>query len=281
MRRSTRTVRFKLFLQTALFFLIACGRNADRSAENIPEVALHESKVPVPVQIAYTVIGQIPHDTSSSTQGLEIRKNELLESTGTLRKSTLKILDLATGNVKFTKSLPDEMFGEGLTVHGNKIYQLTWRNNTVFVWDADNPRNLIKTFNWGLEGWGIANDGSNIIISNGSSNLYFLDPSTFSVTKTIQIVDSEGEVDNLNELEFIEGYIYSNVWHKERILKIDPGTGNVVGFIDLSGLLSKFHPSYVPGSESVLNGIAWDKVKNEMYVTGKNWPSIFRIKIRD
>src|SRR5690606_38451655 len=119
---------------------------------------------------------------------------------------------LITGKVKFKRLLPNDMFGEGLTSIDNKIYQLTWRDNAVFVYDADNPEILLKTLNWGLEGWGIANDGSNIIISNGSSTLYFLDPLSFNVIRMVQVNDSTGEVDNLNELEFIEGYIYANIW---------------------------------------------------------------------
>ncbi len=223
----------------------------------------------------YNIVNTYPHDRNAFTQGLVYENNILYEGTGLRGHSTLRKVDIETGNILLIHELPSQFFGEGITIYGNKIIQLTWESNVGFVYDKNNF-NLLKEFNYSTEGWGITHNGMNLIISDGTSTLYFLDPDSFEEIERIEVFDNNGPVSGLNELEYIQGEIYANVWKTDNIARIDPNTGQVVGWIELTGLLnSKNFDEPV----DVLNGIAYDAEKDRLFVTGKLWPKIFEIEL--
>ena len=223
----------------------------------------------------YRVVRAYPHDPQAFTQGLEFVDGQLYESTGRYGQSSLRRVDLETGRVLQIKKLPGQYFGEGLTLYRNRIYQLTWRSGKGFIYDQDNF-NLLDQFGYDTEGWGLTHDDDRLIMSDGSSSLYFLHPTTFMVTGEIQVRDGETSVDQLNELEYCQGRILANVWQTDLLADIDPGTGQVVRWIDLTGLLATQGPVAARG---VLNGIAWDQHQKRLFVTGKNWPYLFEIEL--
>jgi glutamine cyclotransferase len=223
----------------------------------------------------YNIVNTYPHDRNAFTQGLVYENNILYEGTGLRGHSTLRKVDIETGNILLIHELPSQFFGEGITIYGNKIIQLTWKSNVGFVYDKSNF-NLLKEFNYSTEGWGITHNGMNLIISDGTSTLYFLDPDSFEEIERIEVFDNNGPVSRLNELEYVQGEIYANVWKTDNIARIDPHTGQVVGWIELNGLLnSKNFDEPV----DVLNGIAYDAEKDRLFVTGKLWPKIFEIEL--
>ncbi len=223
----------------------------------------------------YKVINTYPHDRNAFTEGLVYENNILYEGTGLNGRSTIHKVDLKTGNVILIQKLPDEFFGEGVTIYEDKIIQLTWQSNIGFVYDKSNFK-LLKKFNYSTEGWGITHDGKRLIMSDGTSILHFLNPKTFEEIGKVEVSDSKGPVTRLNELEYVQGEIYANVWQTDYIARIDPGTGKVVGWIDLSGLLG---PEDRNEPVDVLNGIAYDAENNRLFVTGKLWPKLFEIKL--
>ena len=180
-------------------------------------------------------------------------------------------------------SSDSSVFGEGITVFNNKIYELTWKTHKVNVYDLSTFKK-INEINWPFEGWGLTNNGKVLIVSTGSSNLYFVDPNTFTILKQVNVTDNNGPVSNINELEYVKGFVYANVYETDNIIKIDPETGNVVGRLDCSNILSKSGMTLNPSEYSettgyVLNGIAYDSLKNNFYITGKQWPVLFEIKL--
>lgn len=224
----------------------------------------------------YQIVHTSPHDPKAFTQGLIYVDGHLYESTGLNGRSTLRMVDLTTGQVLQKHDLPSEYFGEGLTDWGGTLIQLTWKAHTAFVYDRFSFR-VLKTFHYDGEGWGLTHDSAQLIMSDGTSYLRFLDPNSFKVERRIQVRDDSGHpVDDLNELEFIHGEIYANVWHSDVILRISPQTGKVLGVIDLSGIINKRE---LPGGDAVLNGIAYDAANNRLFATGKLWPSLFEIRI--
>jgi glutamine cyclotransferase len=227
-----------------------------------------------PVQ-TYKVKNAYPHDRSAFTQGLVYTDGILYESTGLSGRSSLRRVDLETGNVLQRTSLLPEYFGEGIAVFGDRVYQLTWTTGVGFIYDKKTLA-LLQEFRYGTEGWGMTHDGKNLIVSDGSSILYYWDPRSLREVKRLLVTDGGSPVDNLNELEIVEGEIYANVWQQDRIARISPETGRVVGWIDLTGLLS---PSDRTGREDVLNGIAYDPATKRLFVTGKLWPKLFEIEI--
>jgi glutamine cyclotransferase len=249
-----------------------------------------EQAVPASSVISYTVLNAYPHDTAAFTQGLEYYKGQLLESTGLAGKSSLRAVDISSGKVSSKINLDKNIFAEGLTVLHDTLYQLSWQNHEVYLWDVrKQPFQKLATLPWSGEGWGITNDGNQLIISEGSDKLYFVQPGTLKLNKVLSIRDQYGAVNNLNELEMIDGYIYANRWQYDYILKIDPVTGFVAGIINLQDFLvknSKADLSYLskPGTTAtdngaVLNGIAFDPEKKTIYITGKLWPEIFEIRL--
>ena len=232
----------------------------------------HSNDTPV---YTYKVINTFPHDQNAFTQGLVFEKGVLYEGTGLYGQSSLRKVELKTGNILKIHELPDCYFGEGITVYGNKIIQLTWKSQKGFVYDKDSFE-MLQKFTYEMEGWGITHDGKSLIMSDGTSKLYFLNPEDFRETGRIEVYDQIGPVIRLNELEYFKGEIYANVWQEDRIARISPQTGQVTGWIDLEGLLTSKDLD-VPGR--VLNGIAYDEVNDRLFVTGKLWPKIFEIEL--
>ena len=223
----------------------------------------------------YRVLHVYPHDPQAFTQGLVYVNGHLYESTGLNGKSTLREDDLTTGRVIHEISLPSRYFGEGLTNWGNTLVQLTWKAHLGFVYDMKTFQ-LIRTFHYPWEGWGLTQDGRNLILSDGTSTLHFLNPRTFAEVRSIHVTDHGRPVDQLNELEYIHGEIYANVWMTNKIVRISPVNGRVLGTINLRGLLPAIE---VRSRDAVLNGIAYDAAHNRLYVTGKLWPRLFQIQV--
>ena len=226
---------------------------------------------------SYKVLRYFPHDPETFTQGLVFDEGVLYESTGGEGKSDLRRVDLENGTVLDSLPLPDKDFGEGLTVWKDRLIQLTWRSNVGYVYDKRDLRK-IREFHYEGEGWGLTHDGRYLIMSGGSSTLRFLDPETFEVARTLLVKDHGRPVSDLNELEYVKGEVYANVWQSDRIARISPKTGEVVGWIDLKGLLKNAPPK--PGRPNVLNGIAWDAGRGRLFVTGKLWPWLFQIEVK-
>jgi len=223
----------------------------------------------------YRVIHTYPHDSQAYTQGLLYEDGHLYESTGLNGRSSLRMVDLETGSVLQRAAVPEKYFAEGLASWGSTLIQLTWQSHIAFVYDRFSFR-LLRTFSYKGEGWGLTQDGRNLIMSDGTATLRFFDPGTFREVRHIVVKDHGSQVTQLNELEFVQGEIYANVWHTDRIARISPSSGRVLGWIDLSGLLPENQRS---DPEAVLNGIAWDSARDRLFVTGKLWPRLFEIKI--
>jgi glutamine cyclotransferase len=223
-------------------------------------------------QYTYTVMNIYPHDTAAFTEGLVYDKGSLFESTGGYGASSLRRVDLETGTVQQQVNLSSVFFGEGLTVIGDSLIQLTWQNNEGFVYNKETFE-VQSIFSYPTEGWGLTFDGNQLIMSNGSSTLIFLDAHTHEKTGEVTVKDGGKPVANLNELEYINGDVYANIWMEQKIAIINPQTGQVKGWIDLAGL---YQPD---NSNAVLNGIAYDKQNDRLFVTGKNWPNLYQIKI--
>lgn len=225
------------------------------------------------VNYTYEVIQTFSHDPNAFTQGLVIEEGDLYEGTGLYGSSTLRRVDLETGIVLQTHMLSDVFFGEGITVFEERIIQLTWKSHKGFVYDI-HSFDLLEEFSYPTEGWGITTDGTYLIMSDGSANLYFLDPTTFEIVKQVEVRDNE-PVTKLNELEYIKGEIYANVWLTNKIAIIDPESGQVTGWIDLAGIYTPENTN----SNNVLNGIAYDEQQDRLFVTGKRWSKLFQIRL--
>ena len=230
------------------------------------------AKVPV---YTYRVNNVYPHDPFAFTQGLVYRDGFLYEGTGQRGRSSLRRVALETGQVLERRTLLPMFFGEGIAVLNDHIYQLTWTSGVGFVYDRA-TMNLQREFRFGIEGWGMTHDGTRLIVSDGSAQLYFWDPETLQETGRLTVRDAGRPVEDLNELEFIEGEIYANIWQQDRIARISPETGKVLSWIDLTGLLPYDERL---GREGVLNGIAYDEETGRLFVTGKLWPKLFEIEI--
>jgi glutamine cyclotransferase len=224
----------------------------------------------------YEIVKVYPHDQNAFTEGLVIEEGVLYESTGLYgnSNSTLRRVDLETGNVLQSYTLPDEFFGEGITIFGDRIIQLTWQSHKGFVYDKHSFA-LLQEFSYPTEGWGITNDGTQLIMSDGTANLYFLDPETFQKVGQVEVRDGNASVTNLNELEYINGEVYANVWLTNKIAIINPQTGQVTAWIDLTGIYTQENND----PNSVLNGIAYDAEGDRLFVTGKMWSQLFEIKL--
>lgn len=228
------------------------------------------------LKINYTIRSVWPHDTEAFTQGLLIHNGELYESTGQPGTSWIGLVDVATGKLDKKVILDSKYFGEGIDILNNKVYQLTWQSHVGFVYDLKDFKKL-REWSYKSEGWGLTNDGKNIIMSDGTNQLHFLDTLSLEPVRSISVTDENGPVKELNELEFIDGFVYANVWQTNKIMKIDPTSGKVVGRLDLTQLYNdarKANPRM-----DVLNGIAWHPDTQSFLVTGKHWPHIYILKI--
>jgi glutamine cyclotransferase len=223
----------------------------------------------------YQVVNTYPHDRDAFTQGLIFVDGVLYEGTGRYGQSTLRRVELKTGEILQLRRLPPQLFGEGVTIFGDRIIQLTWQNKVGFVYDK-NMFELERQFSYPTEGWGITHDGQRLIMSDGTSTLYFWDPSSLAEIGQVQVYDDNGPVIKLNELEYINGEVYANVWQTNRIARINPDTGQVLGWIHLDGLLTAEDLSQ---PVDVLNGIAYDAEHDRLFVTGKLWPKLFEIRL--
>ena len=234
----------------------------------------NDSNQQYPILYTYEIIEAYNHDEMAFTQGLEFIDGFLFESTGLFGESTLRKVDLKTGKVLEIIDLQDQYFGEGITIMNDRIIQLTWISNKGFVYEKDSFE-LISEFTYPTEGWGITNDNSQLIMSDGTSTLFFLDPNTFHTTKQVQVIDKE-PISNLNELEYIQGKIWANIWNQDKIAIINPETGNVEGWIDLTGINNE----NTQDQNKVLNGIAYDSEKDRLFVTGKKWSKLYQIEVK-
>lgn len=238
----------------------------------IQQVAGQENKTPI---YGYKIMNVFPHDPKAFTQGLIFYRGFLYEGTGLYGQSTLRKVELETGKVVQQFRLPDALFGEGVTLWADQLIQLTWKNRMALVYDRESFR-LVNRFSYPTEGWGITQDGRQLIMSDGTDTLTFLDPDNFKVQKRIRVHDQGRSIPFLNELEYVKGEILANVYQTDRIVRIAPASGQVTGWIDLTGLLPKADHSAGAG---VLNGIAYDDQQDRLFVTGKNWPKLFEIKL--
>ncbi len=241
--------------------------------ETVPEVADTTPSGEIPVY-AYRIVNTYPHDPDAFTQGLIFEGGVLYEGTGLRGRSSLRRVVLNTGEVLQRRELSDDYFGEGITLFGDRIIQLTWQSRIGFVYDKADFE-LLRSFTYPTEGWGVTHDGDRLIMSDGTSTLYFRDPETFEEVGRVNVRDSAGAVSRLNELEYVAGEVYANVWQTDRIARIEPRTGRVIGWIDLEGLLSVEDRQ----GADVLNGIAYDSEKKRLFVTGKLWPKLFEIEL--
>jgi glutaminyl-peptide cyclotransferase len=273
--RSVIFRRGRILTLLAASFLLAAGAFAIGSGvadgRRYPTPQKTERSIPI---LRVKILKTYPHDPHAFTQGLEYFDGFLYESTGETGQSSLRKVDLESGKVMQKADLAPEYFGEGLTIFRGKIYQLTWLSKIGFVYDLKTFRKL-RDFHYYGEGWGLANDGSNLILSDGSNTLRYINPETFEVVRTLEIYAGKEAVANLNELECIGNDIYANVWHANRIARIDARTGQVRDWIDLSALAEKEQTE----PEAVLNGIAYDSARHRLFVTGKNWAHLFEVRI--
>jgi glutaminyl-peptide cyclotransferase len=232
----------------------------------------------LPKQYGYRVIRTFPHDSNAFTQGLEYRAGTLYEGTGIQGRSGLRKVDLETGRVLQQQPLDPKYFGEGITVLNQQIVQLTWKHQVGFIYDQSSLR-LARNFAYTGEGWGLTNDGSQIYMSDGTSDIRILDPITLTEKKRFAVRDGVQPVKDLNELEYVRGELFANVWMTDRVARISPSDGKVLGWIDLSGLLTPQESTKVTPNGGVLNGIAFDQLGNRLFVTGKLWPKLFEIEL--
>jgi glutaminyl-peptide cyclotransferase len=222
----------------------------------------------------YTIVRTFPHDPAAFTQGLQYLDGVLYEGTGQNGQSSIRRVKLETGEVLQKRDVPPQHFGEGIVVVGSDLYQLTWQSQIAFLYDRQTfaPK---RTFTYAGEGWGLTFDGRNIVMSDGTDALRLLDPATFAERRRVRVTAAGKPVNNLNELEFVKGEIFANIWQSESIARIDPSTGKVTGWIDLAGLLTPAERARA----DVLNGIAYDASADRLFVTGKWWPRLFEIKL--
>lgn len=259
----------KKYLITGLILTIICVAVLSVVALNLNQ---NSSPSDLPALYDYKIINIYPHSNTAYTQGLVFDDGFLFESVGGWGSSYLRKIDLETGEILKAHKLSDEYFAEGLVLVENKLIQLTWLSQRGFVYDKESF-NLLQTFSYPTQGWGITFDGEKLIMSDGSSTLFFLDPVTYENIGEINVKDGDIDVTELNELEYINNNVYANIWKEDTIAIIDPETGNVKGWIDLTGI-------YEPrGYDDVLNGIAYNEKTNSLFITGKNWSYLYQIEL--
>jgi glutamine cyclotransferase len=275
--------KFSSLLLAGLLLVAACNNDNKPAESGTPATEDKSGAETADVKlISWDVVKEYPHDPGAFTEGLEFKDGLLYESTGEYGQSDIRKTDLATGKVITRQPMDSKFFGEGLTIMNGKVYQLTYKEGKGFIYDQKTLKPAGSfTFNT-PEGWGMTNNGSQLIFDEGSNILHFIEPGTFKEVKQLKVTDEYGPVNALNELEMIKGFIYANIWQQDVIVKIDTGTGRVVARADLSTLRQRGgipQISEQKGAPEVLNGIAYDAATNRIYITGKNWPKIFEIKL--
>lgn len=261
------------FVSTAGAFGACGGERGEASAATGDTTGIVPSRTPT---YSFKVVQSYPHDAMAFTQGLVWHENRLFESTGQVGTSNIREVELNSGRVIRQQDLDAPHFGEGIVLLGEQLFQLTYTSGKAFVYDW---KRFTRTgeFTYDGEGWGLTTDGAAIIMSNGTSSLVWRDPATFAVQKTITVTDHGTPVSQLNELEWVKGEIWANIWQSEQIARIDPATGNVTGWIDLKGILPSIDRT---GSEDVMNGIAYDAARDRLFVTGKLWSKLYEITLK-
>ena len=261
------------FVSTAGAFGACGGERGEASAATGDTTGIVPSRTPT---YSFDVVQSYPHDAMAFTQGLVWHENRLFESTGQVGTSSIREVELNSGRVIRQQDLDAPHFGEGIVLLGEQLFQLTYTSGKAFVYDW---KRFTRTgeFTYDGEGWGLTTDGAAIIMSNGTSSLVWRDPATFAVQKTITVTDHGTPVSQLNELEWVKGEIWANIWQSEQIARIDPATGNVTGWIDLKGILPSIDRT---GSEDVMNGIAYDATRDRLFVTGKLWSKLYEITLK-
>jgi glutamine cyclotransferase len=267
---------FLLF--TFILALNSCGNNITTSDNN----ELNENVIKAPTQLQYEVVKVYTHDTSSYTQGLEWHGETLIEGTGNYGKSILHKMDANMQGIGKKVNLPKELFGEGITIFNDKIYQLTWKEHKVFVYDA-NTLKKEKELYWQYEGWGITHNDTALIVSTGGSDIYIVDPNNFAIKKTIGVYNNYGYVSDINELEYVDGKIFANIYGLNEVVVIDPATGQIINNINFSNLLAQAGVKYDPTTIDVgyvLNGIAYQAKSKTFFITGKCWPVMVEVRVK-
>ena len=266
-KQYVKVIFWGIFSLLGIMYSASCSKTSTNST--------HSSTLETIPVYTYKVITSYPHDPYAFTQGLVFEDGFLYEGTGIRGQSSLRKVELESGNILQKRMLPAQFFGEGVTAFGNTIFQLTWQSRIGFVYDQDTFE-MVKEFTYSTEGWGLTHNGKQLIMSNGTAILSFLDPETLQEVKRLEVYSRDGPVTGLNELEYIQGEIYANVWQTDYIVRIEPKTGQVIGWIDLTGLLRPEDRGY---PVDVLNGIAYDQKNDRLFVTGKLWPKIFEIEL--
>ena len=264
-------------LAVASALLAAC--KGEQPASAAPDTAAAPATPAAPAgapTYGYTVVRTLPHDPTAFTEGLFILDGQLYEGTGLVGKSEVRRADLGTGVVQQRRVLPEPYFGEGISIVGNRLYELTWKHGKAFVYDAKTFA-PVDTFSYAGQGWGLTTDGTSLYMTDSTARIRVLDPKTFAVQRTIDVNDGGSPVSMVNELEWYKGELLANVWQSSQIARIDPKTGAVTGWIDLTGILA---PADKNGEEDVLNGIAYDAAADKLYVTGKNYSKLYQIAIK-
>jgi glutamine cyclotransferase len=276
------------FIVSLMLISLSCGEapsgtNINNSSTTNGNTVANTKTGPVP-EYSVQVVANYPHDPEAFTQGLVFHNGFLFEGTGGKPargddfSSSLRKVEVETGKVVQKYDVPPDFFGEGITIMGDKVYQLTWQERTGFVYNLEDFK-LLREFRYAGEGWGLTHDGTNLIMSDGTHVIRFVNPENFSTVRTIVVNDEKGQpVMQLNELEFVKGEIWANVWQSGWIVRIDPATGKLLGRIDLNPIVKEITAKY-KDSVDVLNGIAHDPAKDRIFVTGKNWPRLYEIKV--
>ena len=267
-----------ILLFTFIIAMNSCGNNIATSENN----EVNENVIKAPTQLQYEVVKVFTHDTSSYTQGLEWHGETLFEGTGNYGKSQLHKMDANLQSIGKKTSLPKELFGEGITVFKDKIYQLTWKEHKVLVYNA-NTLQKEKELYWQYEGWGLAHNDTALIVSTGGSDIYMVDPNTFAIKKTIGVYNNYGYVSDINELEYVDGKIFANIYGQNEVVVIDPLTGQIINNINFSNLLAQAGVKYDPTNIDVgyvLNGIAYQVKSKTFFITGKCWPVMVEVSVK-
>jgi glutamine cyclotransferase len=274
MHDDLKTILLPLLIVFALSFLPSTQLVHAREPNKTLAQKFFNPDLPrVPVY-GYRIVNAYPHDPGAFTQGLIYHDGRLYEGTGLHGASSLRKVEIETGKVLNRSDLPEKYFGEGIAFCGNRFIQLTYQSKISFIYDLDLRQ--VSSFNYPTEGWGLTCDGDNLILSDGTATLRWLDAKTFRIVKQITVTDQGRPVSNLNELEFVKGEIFANIWETDTIARISPDTGSILGWIDLGGLARQFDPAT---PVDVLNGIAYDAQRDRLFVTGKFWPKLFEIRL--
>jgi glutaminyl-peptide cyclotransferase len=279
LKRSGVSVKIVLITAAMILGLAFLAYKLFRSSSSTPtsRPTANQSTVNALAKLdTYEVVNSYPHDPQAFLQGLVWYGNGFYESTGLEGRSSLRRVEFPSGKVIQSVSLAPDLFGEGLALVGDRLVQLTWKTRRGFVYDRESFR-LLREFKYDTEGWGLTYDGKNLLMSDGSSRLLYLDPESFQPVRHLNVTWNDRAQDNLNELEYIEGEIWANIWQQDYILRIDPKTGNVKSYLDMKKL---FPPQLRTGDGNVLNGIAYDPQTKRIFVSGKLWPRIFEIRLK-